>query len=135
MEGELHVVVRTPHTIAFERDVTSLRVPTETGQVGLRPRGEGMTLAVEAGVVVACSPDRTRFVGTAGGLLVFDGRRAVLLTPLAAAGEDQAAIVARLDEFLREPDEELRARVALNRLEGQLLRRMRGEQREGERWT
>lgn len=128
--GELHLVVRTPHLIAFEKDVESLRVPTESGQVGLRPRGEAMTLAVEAGLVVARSPGRTQFIGTAGGLLVFDAGRATLLTPVAAAGDDEPAIIDRLEQLLREPDEEMQARLALDRLERQILRQMRNEQRE-----
>lgn len=126
----LHMVVRTPHQIAFEQNVFSLRLPTETGQVGLRPRGEGMIMAVEAGVVIARSPRGTCYIGTAGGLMVFDGSRAILLTPIAAAGEDQATIVARLTKLLAEPDEEMRARIALGRLETQILQRMRDENRE-----
>ena len=80
--------VRTPHAIVVDEQVDSLRVPTETGQVGLRPRAEAMTLAVETGIVVARTGARTRFVGTSGGLLLSDGAGAVLLTPLAATGDE-----------------------------------------------
>ncbi len=48
----LHVTIRTPSETVVDQDVASLRVPTQTGQVGLRPRGEPSVLAVEAGLIV-----------------------------------------------------------------------------------
>ncbi len=46
---QLHVVIRTPRETVIEQDVVAIRVPTQTGQVGLRPRGEPNVLAVEVG--------------------------------------------------------------------------------------
>ena len=49
---QLHVTIRTPRETVVDQDVASLRVPTQSGQVGLRPRGEPSVLAVEAGLIV-----------------------------------------------------------------------------------
>ena len=72
-KATLHFVIRTPQEIVLERDVASVRVPTETGQVGLRPHGEPTVLAVEPGLIVVRQDDLVRFAGTAGGLLHCDG--------------------------------------------------------------
>ena len=86
-EETLRLVVRTPQGGVFDERVTSLRVPTDTGQVGLRPRSEEAALVVEPGLALAASSDGLRFVATAGGLLRCDGVEAVLLTPLAVVGD------------------------------------------------
>ena len=121
----LHFTVRTPHEVVLDIDVVSLRVPTASGQVGLRPRHEPLTLAVETGLVVMKSAGRVRFAGTAGGLLVSDGVSATLLTPLAAVGDDEAGVLEALDRSLREPDADLRGRTALGQLESRILEEMR----------
>ena len=46
-EATLRFRVRTPQGITFEAALRSLRVPTDTGQVGLRPRAERTALGVE----------------------------------------------------------------------------------------
>ena len=91
-EATLRFCVRTPQGIAFEAGLRSLRVPTDTGQVGLRPRAERTALGVEPGLVLAGAPDGLRFVATAGGLLRCEGSEAVLLTPLAVSGESAPAV-------------------------------------------
>ena len=91
-EETLRLVVRTPQGGVFDERVTSLRVPTDTGQVGLRPRSEEAALVVEPGLALAASSDGLRFVATAGGLLRCDGKQAVLLTPLAVVGESAKVV-------------------------------------------
>ncbi len=49
---QLKLVVRTPREVVLERGVSSLRVPTETGQVGVRSGAEPRGLAVEPGLVL-----------------------------------------------------------------------------------
>jgi len=93
----LHVVVRTPHEVVGEFAVLSLRVPTDTGQVGIRPRAEAAVTAIEPGLVFARTPEGRRFISTAGGLLRAGASEAVLLTPLAVLGHDAAAVVAAVD--------------------------------------
>jgi F0F1-type ATP synthase epsilon subunit len=122
----LHVVVRTPREVVAELDVQSLRVPTDTGQVGIRPRAEATVTAIEPGLVLAHTAERVRFVGTAGGLLRADAFEAVLLTPVAVLGEDAAAVVAAVDAALAGPDPERELRRAIERLETGLLREIRG---------
>src|SRR5689334_16832674 len=99
----LHLVIRTPRDIVLETDVVSIRVPTETGQVGLRRRCEPTVLAVEPGLIVIRLRDKTRLAGTAGGLLRCDGKSASLLTPVGVVGDELAAVLEELDRTLSAP--------------------------------
>ena len=127
-------MVRTPHEVAlFLDNVRSVRVPAESGHVGLRPDVEPSVIAVEAGLVLAHTVEgHTVFVGTAGGLLLCDRVQVLLLTPLAVAGNDRDAIVSQLQAAISEPNEEMRARAMLGKLEEEILgemRRVRAEAR------
>ena len=128
-ERRLHITIRTQHEVVFEADAISLRVPTASGQVGLRPRAEATLLAVETGLVLVQTGDRARFIGTAGGLLSCDGVTATMLTPLAVVGDDEQAILQELERALQEPSEEIRARATLGKLEGEIVHELRREQR------
>ncbi len=125
VEERLRLAVRTPQGGVFDGDVTSLRVPTETGQVGLRPRAEAAALVVEPGLVLAEGRDGLRFVATAGGLLRCDGKKAVLLTPLAVVGESAQAVRAELEEALGTPRADLELRAVLQRLQTGILQELR----------
>jgi F0F1-type ATP synthase epsilon subunit len=128
----LKIVVRTPREVAAEFDARSLRVPADTGQVGLRPRGEPTVLAVEPGLALAWTPEGVRFLATAGGLLRCDGRRAIVLTPVAVVGRDARSVRRRLEEALAVPRADLELRRAIERLETGILRELRvGEGSEG----
>jgi F0F1-type ATP synthase epsilon subunit len=129
-EPSLHMTIRTQHEVVLETDASALRVPTESGQVGLRPRAEATLLAVEAGLMLVCTKTGMRFVGTAGGLLSCDGTTATLLTPLAVVGDDEQSILDELERVLQEPSEEMQARAALGKLEGEILGEMRRERQE-----
>jgi F0F1-type ATP synthase epsilon subunit len=128
-DRRLHITVRTQHEVVFEADATALRVPTVSGQVGLRPRAEATLLAVEAGLVLVHTGDRVRYIGTAGGLLSWDGVTATLLTPLAVVGDDEQTMLAELERALAEPSEEMRARATLGKLEGEIVHELRRERR------
>lgn len=121
----LHAIIRTPSETVVEQDVAALRVPTHTGQVGLRPRSEPTVLAVEAGLIVLRLNGGNRYAGTAGGLLHTDGTSASLLTPLAVVGKDVEAVLQRLDELLAVPSEEMEVRRTLGRLETRILQELR----------
>jgi F0F1-type ATP synthase epsilon subunit len=121
----LHFVVLTPHALMAELDVVSLRLPADTGQVGLRPRGEATVLAVEPGLVLAQTATELRFLATAGGLLRADGRQATLLTPLAVLGDDGPGVLAALATALAMPDPERDLRLAIERLQTGILQELR----------
>lgn len=123
--NQLKLIVRTPREIVLELGVSSVRVPTETGQVGVRPHGEPLVLAVEPGLVLVRKVDAFRFVGTAGGLLRCDGVTASLLTPLAVSGEAEAAVLAALEKALAQPSVEMEARATLGRLQSSILHELR----------
>jgi F0F1-type ATP synthase epsilon subunit len=123
----LRLIVRTPHEVVFDGEVVSVRVPTESGQVGLRSRMEAVVLAVETGLVLARTRAGMTFVGTAGGLLSCDGAEASLLTPLGVVGGDAPAIREALDRALAEPRSELAVRAALDKLESRILTELRRE--------
>jgi F0F1-type ATP synthase epsilon subunit len=132
-EGHLEVVVRTPQEVVAELEARSLRLPADTGRVGLRPRCEPTVLAVEPGLVLAWTDVGVRFLATAGGLLRCDGRRAILLTPLAVVGDDAQAVRERLEEALAAPRAELELRQAIERLESGILRELRKGEKPGVR--
>lgn len=127
----LHLVVRTPHALIAELDVVSLRVPADTGEVGLRPRGEATVLALEPGLVLARTASGVHFLGTAGGLLRSDGRRAILLTPLAVLGNDGPGVLDALAAALATPDPELELRRMMDRLQTGILQELRRPTRRG----
>jgi F0F1-type ATP synthase epsilon subunit len=125
MEQRIQFTVRTPREVVLELDVSSLRVPTESGQVGVRPRIEALVVAVEPGLVLVRQDSSYRLVGTAGGLLRCDGERANLLTPLAVVGTDANELLTVLEHALAQPNVELKARAILNRLQSNILRELR----------
>jgi F0F1-type ATP synthase epsilon subunit len=122
---QLKLVVRTPRDVVLELDVSSIRVPTETGQVGVRPRAEPLVLAVEPGMVLVRRNDTFEFVGTAGGLLRCDGATACLLTPLAVTGHDEDEVIDAIEDALDQPSVEMEARATLGRLQRSILRELR----------
>lgn len=124
-ERSLQVVVRTPQAVVFDEGVASLRIPTSTGQVGLRPRSEPAALVVEPGLVLATGPSGRRFVATAGGLLHCDGNRAVLLTPVAVIGDSADSVRAALQDALGRSTSNLELRAVLQRLETGILQELR----------
>lgn len=121
----LHVVIRTPDETVIDQNVVSLRVPTQTGQAGLRPRCEPAVLSVEAGLLVLRTEGGMRYAGTAGGLLHTDGIDASLLTPLAVAGDNVQSVSQQLDQLMAAPGEEMEARRMLERLESRILQELR----------
>lgn len=124
-DGGLRLIVRTPQGSVCDQPVTSLRVPTDSGHVGLRPRAEATALVLEPGLVLAAAEAGLRFVATAGGLLRWDGTQATLLTPIAVIGSSAAAVRAELDAALQEPSVDRKLRDVLQRLETELLHELR----------
>lgn len=123
--SQLQMIVRTPREIVVERFLRALRVPTETGQVGLRARGEPLVLAVEPGLLLMRMEDDYEYVGTAGGLLRCDGVTAKMLTPLAVAGKDERQVMQALEAALAKPNIELEARSTFDQLQHNILQELR----------
>ena len=127
MADALRFQILTPHGATLELDVQGARVPTPTGLVGLRPRGEAMVTAVESGLIVLRTAEGTRFAATAGGLLEAGREQAICYTPFATVGEDADAMIEALDRALQTPDSEVAARRRLGELEERIARELRGE--------
>lgn len=125
MGSRLRVVIRTPHQVVLDERVDAARIPTRTGQVGLRPRQEPLMLAVEPGLVVLRKDATALFAATAGGLLDGDRESAVLYTPFAAADEREEEVLAALDRMLATPDREIVARRRLGELEQRIVQEIR----------
>jgi len=126
-EETLRLVVRTPQGAVFDERVSSMRLPSDTGQVGLRPRSETAAFVVEPGLLLAVVATRRQFIATAGGLLRCDGHEAVLLTPLAVVGESAELVRAELAALLSIPQADLEFRDVLQRLETGILQEVRRE--------
>jgi len=121
MIERLRLVIRTPHEIVLDEFVEAVRVPTETGQAGLRPRGEAVLLAVEPGLILRRSSGNVRFAATAGGLCEGDREGVILYTPFAVLGDDADEVIAELDRALATPDSEIAARRRLGELEERIV--------------
>lgn len=124
-EPALRLLVLTPHAVVVAAEVCSLRVPTVSGQVGVRPQGEARVTPVEPGLAIARGEDQLLFVATAGGILRSDASEAVLLTPVAFAGTDPDAVLQASDAAGAQPDPERDLRRAIERLEAGMLRELR----------
>jgi F0F1-type ATP synthase epsilon subunit len=120
-DAALRLRIRTPHADVLDRAVDSVRVPTETGQVGLRARREAVVLVVEPGLLVVRAGASVSFAATAGGMLRVDGDGAELLTPFAVVGSAADAVVADLERQRAAPDSELAARRRLGELEERIM--------------
>lgn len=125
MAESFELAIRTPHAAVFDERVRAARVPTETGQVGLRPRGEPVVLAVEPGLVVLRLAAGLRFAATAGGLLVSDRKRCELYTPFAVVGSSEEEMLDVLERMRSTPDSELLARRQLGELEQRIVQELR----------
>jgi F0F1-type ATP synthase epsilon subunit len=123
-DRSLQLVIRTPRAVVFDAAVASIRVPTETGQVGLRPRSEATVFAVEPGLILVRDARFLRYAGTAGGLLRCDGASVVILTPLAVVGDELDTVLKQLDETLAVPNTEQEVRTMLRRLEQNILQEL-----------
>lgn len=126
----LQLVIRTPYEVVLGLNVSSLRVPAETGQVGIRPHIEPLVIAVEPGLVLIRQAETLRFVGTAGGLLRCDGVRASLLTPLTVTGHSEEEVLSALEDILAAPHVELEVRATLGRLQSSILYELRQRAKE-----
>jgi len=125
MPESLRLVIMTPHDTVIDEPVLGVRLPAETGQVGLRPHGEPLSLAVEAGLVVVHRETGRQFAATAGGLLEHQRGTTTLYTPFAVLGDDERTVLDALDQALRTPDRELAARRRLGELEQEIVSELR----------
>jgi F0F1-type ATP synthase epsilon subunit len=121
----LRLVVRTPHAVVLDEACDALRVPTHTGQVGLRPGTEASVLVIEPGLALVRRGDALRYLATAGGVLRHAEGAAEVFTPLAVVGEDVDAVRTALAQALAAPSDERELRALLGRLEGEILRELR----------
>ena len=132
-ESTLRLCIRTPHGMVLERDVHSVRLPTETGQVGLRSNRESIVLVVEPGLIIITLDGRTTYACSAGGLLRMSGKEAELYTPYALGGDSPESVMAELDRQLAVPDSDLAVRRRLGELEQRIMRELTQSPRQGSR--
>lgn len=125
MTRPLRLTIRTPREVVLDEALRAARVPTGSGQVGLRPGAEPFTLAVEPGLVLLRTEEGVRFAATAGGLLDAGAARCVLYTPFAVVGDAEAEVLAALELALTTPDSELAARRRLGELEQRIVHELR----------
>jgi F0F1-type ATP synthase epsilon subunit len=119
------VVVRSPETVVFDKEVDALRVPTETGQVGIRHGAEPIVFIVEAGLLLARIGATTHFIGCAGGILDSTREQVNILTPFAIVHTSADTVLKELNERMTTPDAELIARRHLGELEMRIASELR----------
>jgi len=124
MIERLRLVIRTPHEVVVDERVRAARVPTESGQVGLRPRQEPFVLVVEPGLLLLRLDDGVRFAATAGGLLDSARETSTLYTPFAVVGARGDEVLAALERALATPDSELEAHRRLGELEQHIMKEL-----------
>ncbi len=129
MAEPLRLVVRTPHAVVLDAPVRSVRIPTDTGQVGVRSGREPAVLALEPGLVVIRAAGAASFASTAGGLADVQRGQVTLFTPFAAAGADGPVVLAALEQALAREDQELAARRKLGALELRIVGELRRPRR------
>jgi len=125
MNDRLHFRILTPHAAVLDARVAGARIPTQTGQVGLRPNQEPLVLVVDPGLIVFRIDDRRHFAASAGGLLESHRDEAVIYTPYAAHGDTDTEVLDALRGALAEPDGELSARKRLGELERRIVHELR----------
>ena len=125
MNSTFRFIVQTPHATVLDTTASSVRVLTESGQVGIRPHMEPVVLPIESGLLLVRAKDGVTFLGSAGGLLSGDGHEVTLHTPLAVTGRDSAGVQRELNDVLAAPDSELVVRKKLGRLETRILSELR----------
>ncbi len=125
----LHFIVTTPQQEVVKFESRSVRVVTETGQVGLRPKMEAVILAIEPGLILVHQSIETQFVGSAGGLLTCDGKIAKLLTPFAVSGINEQAVISELTRQLQQPRAELEVRNAISSIQTSILNELQEDRR------
>lgn len=125
MGNGLRLQVKTPHQLVFDELVRSARVPTPSGQAGLRARAEPCRTVIEPGLIIAKTLHGLYFIASAGGLLDLQRERALLLTPFAAVGDSAERVLDALSRELATPDSELLARKRLGELEHRIVSELR----------
>ncbi len=125
MGERLRFVIRTPQEVVVDARVRSVRLPTESGHVGLRPREEAFASVVEPGLCLLRMEDGVRFAATAGGLLDAAGDTSILYTPFAVVGARGEDVLASLTRALATPDSELSMRRRLGELEQRIAHELR----------
>lgn len=124
-EHSLRFVVWTPDARVVDEPVLAARVPTRSGQVGLRPEEEPFASVVEAGLCLLRRETGLQFAATAGGLLDAGRDTATLYTPFAVVGSRGEDVLAALDRVLQAPDSELAARRRMGELEQRIVHELR----------
>lgn len=122
--SQIRAVVRTPTAVLFDGGVHSVRLPTPTGQVGVRARAEAWVTALSPGLVLLQRHDGVVYAGTAGGLARNDGQTLALFSPFAAVGA-AADVLAALAAARADEEGELAALRNLSELEQRITAELR----------
>jgi F0F1-type ATP synthase epsilon subunit len=120
----LRAVVRTPTEVLFDGDVRSVRLPTPSGQVGVRARAEAWLTALSPGLVLLERAEGRLHAGTAGGIARNDGQTITLFSPFAAVG-DAEAVLRALAAAQSDDEGELAALRNLSELEQRITSEVR----------
>lgn len=125
MATEMQVHLRLPSSVLFDGAATRLQAEAEDGAFGILPNHVDFVTALVPSVLLLTQPDgRERFFGVDEGLLVKKGHVVEVAARRGVESDDLDKLRDRVvRSFAELEDEERVARVALSRLEAEMVRR------------
>ncbi|QQS43680.1 ATP synthase F1 subunit epsilon [Candidatus Roizmanbacteria bacterium] len=84
----IHLKVITPKKLAFEKDVTSITVPTVAGELTILPKHSDLLSLLKEGVVTIRTEKEEQYMSIGGGYMQTDGKSIQILVSR-AFGQDE----------------------------------------------
>lgn len=86
----MHLDIVTPEKNIFQGEVTSLTVPTESGEITILPDHVNLLTSIVPGEAVIKDDKKTHYIGVTGGFIEVNNNKVTLLSDFALASEDVA---------------------------------------------
>lgn len=84
----IHLKVITPKRLAFEKDVTSITVPTMAGELTILPKHSDLLSLLKEGVITIRTEKEEQYMSIGGGYMQTDGKTIQILVSR-AFGQDE----------------------------------------------
>lgn len=84
----IHLKVITPKKLALEKDVESITIPTESGEITVLPKHADLLSLLKEGVIAMRTAKEEEYLSIGGGYFETDGKMAIILVSR-AFGQDE----------------------------------------------